>query len=127
MYQIALVADSRESADTQAHPAMASSGCAISLASGGMSAASAALSVLQSAAAAGVTSSQLVLPGDGNSGSSAAGCPGMMKSWAAETGAPVVIQQQRQTHGKAMLGLKTAPGVKQAAFTKQESRCALPD
>lgn len=125
MYQTALVADSPDWTDSQAHPAMTSNGCAISLASAGLSAASAALSVLQSAAAAGVTSSQLLLPPDSSSGNSAAGCPGMLKSWAAETGASVVIEQQEQTHSKAVLGLTTAAGGKQAAFTEQEARWVL--
>jgi hypothetical protein len=99
---------------------VASAGCAISLETAGLSAASAALSVLQSAAAAGVTSSQLVLPADSSSG-----CPGMLKSWAAETGASVVIEQQEQAQFKAVLGLTTAAGSKQAAFTEQEARCVM--
>lgn len=64
---------------------------------------------------------QLQLPGISQT---PAGLPGMLKSWAVESGASVLAQQQ-QDGGKTVLQLAQADGTRQPAFTEQESRCVV--
>lgn len=124
MYRTVLGADNPLPA---ASPEAALPSCQLSISGSGLAAASAALSVLQTAAGAGAASACLLLP-DAQLGSSVSqgsgGLPGMLKSWAAETaGAAVITQQQQlQAPSKSTLQLTAGPRGQQPAFTEQESR-----
>jgi hypothetical protein len=120
MYQTVLVADTTLAAPSAFN---ATPACYLDIAGSGLTAASAALSVLQAAATAGAASARLLLPQGGSSSGNEAsgGLPGMLKSWAAETGAAVVADRQ-QAHDKVALVLTNGPNGQQPAFTEQESR-----
>lgn len=122
MYQTVLVADT--TLTTAASAGNAPPACHLNISAGGLAAASAALSVLQAAATAGAASARLLLPqGCGSSIGTqvSGGLPGMLRSWAAETGAAVVAERQ-QTQGKMALVLTDGSRGQQPAFTEQESR-----
>lgn len=118
MYQPMLLADSPQTA-------MPSSmqGPSISISGKGLAAASAALSVLQAAASTGTANAQLLMSGSTGDGMCSAGLPGMLKSWAAETGAAVLTEQQQQLAGsEAVLQLTSSARGGTPAFIEQESR-----
>jgi hypothetical protein len=120
MYETMLVADSPAPAATpDALPSLA-----VTLDASGMAAAAAALSVLQSTAAAGSKEAQLMLPSSinsvGTNSTVPAGLSGMLKSWAAETGSAMVSEQHAE--GASALKLTSTSGIRQPTLTEQESR-----
>jgi hypothetical protein len=118
MYQTVLMADS-----PSADEVSTTEGCSITITGRGLAGASAALSALQTAAFKGLASAQVLLPVSCGCGSASAGLPGMLKSWAAETGAAVATEQQPEAGSKAVLQFTTgARDSSQTAFTEQESR-----
>lgn len=117
IYETVLVADSL-AADT-AQPSN-TQGCSVSIAGDGLAAASAALSALQTAAATGTAATQLLMTG--SDGRSSSGLPGMLKSWAAETGGAVLMEQQQRLHSDTVLQLTAGARTSQPLFAEQESR-----
>jgi len=121
MYHTVLVADSPQCTPAAATTA-SSEGCTLCFEDDSLVAATAALSALQGAA--GATHAQLVLPSNSCSNitmAGSAGLPGLLKSWAAETGAAMVAEQQ-QTTGSMTLQLAAAGSIRQPAFAEQETR-----
>lgn len=122
MYHTVVIADTPQ--HTPAAEAMPSNseGCTLLFKDGGLAAATAALSALQGAA--GAAHAQLVLPSSSGSNISmaaSAGLPGLLKSWAAETGSAMVAEQQ-QTTASMTLQLAAAGGIRQPACAEQEAR-----
>lgn len=123
MYQTVQVADIPAATYLLADPAVAEPpppGCSLTFAADSMAAAAAGLAVMQQAAAMRVQAAQLQAAHARSA--SAAGLPGLMKSWAVEAAGSVVLRQQQQQQGSAVLHLSSGTAGRLPVFTEQQTR-----